>query len=90
MYNKTRKIWPRGLKYKRKYSSWIFTYSTGEPTFEPSLCNAREEVRNQRIKYTKQLIDLAVIVNAKTSVLQVESVFQETRQIKQLIILSIH
>ncbi|MGE7975647.1 sugar phosphate isomerase/epimerase family protein [Bacillus cereus] len=43
----------------------FFPYSTGEPTFEPSLCNAREEVRNQRIKYTKQLIDLAVIVNAK-------------------------
>lgn len=43
----------------------FFPYSTGEPTFEPSLCNAREEVRNQRIKYTKQLIDLAAIVNAK-------------------------
>ncbi|MDA2269374.1 sugar phosphate isomerase/epimerase [Bacillus cereus] len=43
----------------------FFPYSTGEPTFEPSLCNAREGVRNQRIKYTKQLIDLAVIVNAK-------------------------
>lgn len=43
----------------------FFSHSTGEPTFEPSLCNAREEVRNQRIRYTKQLIDLAAKVNAK-------------------------
>lgn len=43
----------------------FFSHSTGEPTFEPSLCNARREVRNQRIGYTKQLIDLAAMVNAK-------------------------
>lgn len=46
-------------------ASGFFLHSTGEPTFEPSLCNARGEVRNQRIGYTKQLIDLAVMLNAK-------------------------
>jgi fructoselysine 3-epimerase len=40
-------------------------HSTGEPTFEPSLCNARGEVRKQRIEYTKQLIDLAAMLHAK-------------------------
>ncbi|NOU72271.1 TIM barrel protein [Paenibacillus sp. LMG 31458] len=34
--------------------------NSGETIFEPSLCNRKEEVRLQRIRYTERCIDLAV------------------------------
>jgi protein FrlC len=40
----------------------FFSDPTGEPTFEPSLCNARQEVRNKRLHYTKGCIDLAHVL----------------------------
>ena len=42
----------------------FFRDRTGEPTFEPSLCNAVQDVRRQRINYTKGCIDLARILGA--------------------------
>lgn len=42
----------------------FFRDPTGEPTFEPSLCNANPEIRKKRIEYTKQCIDLATVLGA--------------------------
>ncbi len=42
----------------------FFRDRTGEPTFEPSLCNAAQDVRRQRINYTKGCIDLANVLGA--------------------------
>jgi len=43
----------------------FFKERTGEPTFEPSLCNANDKIREKRINYTKKLIDLASVLEAK-------------------------
>ncbi|UJL45760.1 sugar phosphate isomerase/epimerase [Virgibacillus sp. NKC19-16] len=42
----------------------FFNDPTGEPTFEPSLCNAQPQIRQKRIDYAKQCIDLAVALGS--------------------------
>lgn len=43
----------------------FFTDPTGEPTFEPSLCHVDKGVRDRRLNYVKNCIDLAKEVGAK-------------------------
>ncbi|MBY7142811.1 sugar phosphate isomerase/epimerase [Virgibacillus sp. NKC19-3] len=42
----------------------FFRDPTGEPTFEPSLCNAQPLIRQKRIDYARQCIDLAVALGS--------------------------
>ncbi|WNC12964.1 sugar phosphate isomerase/epimerase family protein [Brevibacillus brevis] len=42
----------------------FFSDPTGEPTFEPSLCNSNRETRKKRIHYTKQCMELAAELGA--------------------------
>ncbi len=69
--------WVKDLKYELdKYQlevsningntvAGFFFDPTGEPTFEPSICNADKQKRSKRIAYTKACIDMAVELEAK-------------------------